>query len=252
MTNYQTDFEPREYLSRFYNQPDPEDRFTIKFMVETLRTMPPNLHVLELGGGPPLFVVATVAPYAKEIHFCDYAETNLHEVKLWLNKDPNAFNWHPYIQMVLEEEGTAVTPQTIAKRAAQMRKKVTRFVICDAAANEPLGECVDQPYDLVVAQASTDAAAKTVPEWQSIIHNIAHKLIKPGGWLLISVITGTKGYIVGDTCFEVPPLTDVDIYDGFIAAGFNPDTFQLKTMNTSGDREYFGISTAVAQKLTVG
>jgi len=45
---------------------------------------------------------------------------------------------------------------------------------------------------------------------------------------------------------------NVDIYDGFITAGFNPDTFQLKTMNTSGEREYFRISTAVAQKSAIG
>ena len=252
MTNYRTDFEPSEYLSRFYKEPDPEDRFTIKFMVESLRNMSPKLHILELGGGPTLFVVATIAPYAKEIHFCDYAETNLNEVKLWLNNNPKAFNWHPYIKMVLEEENTTVTPQTIEERAVMMRKKVTRLMVCDAAANEPLGQCVDKPYDLIIAQASTDAAVKTVPEWQAVIHNIAHKLIRPGGWLLISVITGTKGYIVGDTCFEVPPLTNTDIYNGYIAAGFNPDTFQIETMATSGDREYFGISTAVAQKLAVG
>ncbi len=251
MTNYQTDFKPREYLGRFYKEPDPEDRFTIKFMIETLRTISPDLRILELGGGPTLFVVATVAPYAKEIHFCDYAEANLKEVELWLNNSPKAFNWYPYIQMVLEEEGVAVTSQAVKERAALMRNKVTRLMVCDAVAKEPLGKCVDQPYDLVVAQASTDAAAKTVSEWQNVIKNIANTLIKPGGWLLISVITGTKGYIVGDTCFEVPPLTDANIYDGFIKAGFSPNTFQLETMNTPGDREYFGISTAVAQKSAV-
>lgn len=252
MTNYKTDFNPKEYLGRFYKEPDLEDRFTIKFMVETLQTISPGLRILELGGGPTLFVVATVAPYAKEIHFCDYAETNLNEVKLWLNNNTDAFNWHPYIGMVLEEEGIVVTSQAIAERATMMRNKVTRLIVCDALAKKPLGECVEQPYDLVVAQASTDAATRTVSQWQTVIHNIANTLIKPGGWLLISVITGTKGYIVGDTCFEVPPLTDTDIYDGFVKAGFAPDTFQLETMNTSGNREYFGISTAVAQKTIVG
>ena len=97
-------------------------------MVEALRTMPPKSYILILGldGGPTLFVVATVAPYAKEIHFCDYAEANLNEAKLWFNNDFNALNRHPYIQMVLEEEGSAVTPQAVAERATLMRKKVTR------------------------------------------------------------------------------------------------------------------------------
>lgn len=247
-SDYVATFDPKEYLKNFYVEPDPEDRFVIRFMVNALQKMSSNLQILELGGGPTLFAVATLAPKAHQIHFCDYVPANLKEVQRWLDNNDNAFNWHPYIEMVLEEEGKLVTPQAVEERAAEMRKKVTWLTNCNAAAPEPLGQNVEKKYNLVVAQASTDVAANTVKEWMQIISNISNTLLSPGGWLLISVITGTSGYTVGQERFHCLHLTNDDIYQGYMAAGFNPDTFQLETMSTSGDREYFGISTAVAQK----
>ncbi len=247
-SKYTVDFDPREYLNEYYLvEPEIEDKFVVEFMVKALRDMPPDLLTLEFGGGPTLFAVAALASQSREIHFCDYVAASLDEVRRWLDNEADAFNWDPYIQLALEKEGQPTTPAAVAQRAADMRRKVTCLTPCDALAKAPLGQNAPQ-YDLVVAQAVTDTVAKSVPEWVQIMRNIS-TLVRPGGWLLISVLTGTSGYIVGQNCFPCVDLSDEDIYRGYMAAGYDPDTFRLEKLDAPGQRGYSGVASATARKL---
>lgn len=244
---YAAEFDPQVYLKNYYAGPDSEDRFVTRFMVMALRHMPTNLLTLELGGGPTLFAVATLAPQSREIHFCDYLQANLNEVQRWLAGDPNAFDWQPYIKMTLKEEGLPVTPAAVAHRTADMRRKVTRLLTCNALAAKPLG-CITQKYDLVVAQTSLDAMSADIDQWKWVMRNVCRTLVAPQGRLLISVVSGTQGYSVGDKRFPVLPLTVDDVYQGYIEAGFKADTFQVETMTAPDARDYVGLISAVAQK----
>jgi hypothetical protein len=245
---YAVDFDPREYLNEYYLvEPEIEDIFVVEFMVTALRDMPANLLTLEFGGGPTLFAVAALVSQSREIHFCDYVAASLDEVQRWLDKETDTFNWDPYIKLALEKEGKPTTPEAIAERAAEMRRKVTRLTTCDALARAPLGQSAIQ-YDLVVAQAVTDTAAKSVREWMQIMGNIS-TLVRPGGWLLISVLTGTSGYIIGQKRFPCVDLSDDEIYRGYMAAGYYPDTFRLEKLDAPGERGYSGVVSVSACKL---
>ncbi len=245
---YTLEFDPKEYLNQYYLiEPDIEDRFVVEFMVKALRKMPPDLLTLEFGGGPTLFAVATLAPQSREIHFCDYVTASLDEVRCWLADDPNAFDWTSYIRLSLEIEGQPTTPAAIAERRADMRRKVTRLSHCDALSDTPLGQCKLQ-YDLVVAQTVTDTAARNVPEWMQIMRNIG-TVVAPGGWFLISVLTGTRDYVIGEKRFPYVDLSDEDIYRGYVAAGFDPETFYLERIDTPTGRSYAGVASATARKL---
>lgn len=246
---YTLEFDPREYLYEYYGvAPDIEDEFVVEFMVKALRNMPPDLLTLEFGGGPTLFAVATLAPHSREIHFCDFVPTSLNEVRCWLEDEPDAFDWSSYIKLTLEIEGIPTTPAAVADRTAEMRRKVTRLVTCNALDSAPLGQC-DTQYDLIVAQTVTDTAARNVPEWMQIMRNIS-TAVAPGGWLLISVLTGTSGYIVGEKHFTYVDLSDEDIYRGYLAAGYDPDTFRLEKVEAPTGRGYAGVASATARKLT--
>jgi hypothetical protein len=128
-----------------------------------------------------------------------------------------------------------------------MRRKVTRLSHCDALSDTPLGRCKLQ-YDLVVAQTVTDTAARNVAEWMQIMGNIG-TLVAPGGWFLISVLTGTKTYVVGEKRFPYVDLSDEDIYQGYMAAGFDPETFFLERIDSPTGRGYAGVASATARKL---
>jgi hypothetical protein len=245
---YALEFDPREYLEEYYLvEPEIEDRFVMEFMVKALRKMPSDLLTLEFGGGPTLFAVATLAPRSREIHFCDYVAASLDEVRHWLAGGPNTFDWSSYIKLSLELEGQPITPATVADRQAEMRRKVTRLNRCDALSATPLGQC-NRPYDLVVAQAVTDTAARNLPEWRQIMRNIG-TLVAPGGWFLISVLTGTRSYVVGEKQFPYVDLSEEDIYQGYVAAGFDPDSFYLERIDAPTGRGYTGVASATARRL---
>lgn len=240
-------FDPRIYLQEYYTvDPEAEDMFVVNFMIQTLRKLPPDLFILEFGGGPTLFAVAALAPYAREIHFCDYIPASLTEVQKWLDDEPDAFNWEAYIKLALELDDQPTTPTAINHRAADMRRKVTRLSKCDGLAKSPLGQNHNQ-YDLVVAQSCTEVAASTVAEWQQIIRNIT-TLVKPGGWLLISLITGTTAYRIGHSHFSCVSLTKEDVQQGYREAGYDPATFQLEELIIPSRHEYGGVISAVARK----
>ncbi len=244
-------FDTQEYLED-YAQPDQEVLFTIRFMIQVLREMPSDLLALEFGGGPVLYSAATMAPWVREIHFCDYLPANLDAVQRWLDNQADAFDWRPHLKLILEEEGQAATPMAIARRAAELRRKITRLPVCDALASTPLGQSSSQ-YDLLVAHHCTDVAAATVSEWLQIMRNIS-SLIAPGGWLLISVTTGASSdtfiNTVDQKSFPCVDLSDEEICRGYIAAGCNLDTFRLDKLAVPEGREYSGLTVAIARKLT--
>jgi len=246
---YAAVFHPKEYLAD-YSQLDEEVIFTIRFMVRVLRGLPPSLLTLEFGGGPVLYSVATQVPYAREIHFCDFLPANLAEVRSWLNNEADAFDWTPYLKLVLEEEGKSSNLTTVRLRAAAIRRKVTRLSICDALAEAPLGQEAAR-YDLVVANYCTDVAAATVSEWMQIMGNIG-TLVEPGGWLLVSVTTGATAntFITSpdQRSFSCVDLSDEEFYHGFIAADCAPDTYRFDKLTVPAGREYSGLTTAIARK----
>lgn len=239
-------FDPREYLQECFSEPDDEYRFGIQFLLNTLHKLPRDLFVLEFGAGPALHSVAALAPYAREIHFSDYVPASLLEVQQWLDDTPNAYNWHPFIKIILEKEGINPTPQLIAKRESEMRRKVTRLMRCDAFEQAPLGHNAAH-YDLVLAPHCTDVAASTVEEWMQVMENIT-TLVKPGGWLLVSITTGATLNTVGRQVFSCVNLSDQDMIYGFVSTGYNPDTLHLDKTSVPFGHEYSGATYAVAQK----
>ncbi len=245
---YRADFDPQKYLNEYYLvEPEAEDIFVTQFMVRALRKMPPDMLILEFGGGPTLFAVAALAPQAREIHFCDYLTGNLAEVRRWLNDEPNAFDWTPYIEMALVAEGRSKASELVAFRTAEMRRKITRLIQCDALAEAPLGECQGQ-YDLVVAQSSTETATASIAEWRQIIGNIS-TLVLPGGWLLLSLITGAAGYSVGRHNFPHVNLTEDEIRQTYLSTGYDAQSFYLEKLVAPGGRGYSGVISVTARKL---
>lgn len=241
-------FNPQEYLGECYTEPDAEYRFAVQFMVEALRKLPAELLVLELGGGPTLHSVAMLTPQAREVHFSDYVPANLAEVRRWLTQEAGAFDWRPYIKIILQEEGQSSTTHAIAAREAAMRQKVTCLTPGDILAPTPLGEKWPHLYDLVIAPHCTDVAANSVAEWMQIVANISH-LVAPGGWLLIGVSTGTTLNTVGSQVFNCVDLNSGDIQQGYIAAGFDPNTIHLASAAAPAKYEYTGVIHAIARIL---
>ena len=245
---YYTVFDPQNYLET-YCQLDSENKQGLRFLVEVLHRFPKNeLLILEFGGGPALYPVAAEAPYAREVHFCDYVPANLDEVRRWLDGDENAFDWQRHIEYVLKLEGNPTDFKAATQRATEMRQKVTRLMLCDACSATPLLGRETGPYDLVVARDCTDVAAANVSEWMQVMRNIS-VLVTPGGWLLVTVTTGaSKDTFDDQTSFPCANLSREDVYNGYLAAGYDPDTFYFEEITLPASIEYSGAIFAIARK----
>ncbi|MDM8530693.1 guanitoxin biosynthesis pre-guanitoxin forming N-methyltransferase GntF [Anaerolineales bacterium HSG25] len=247
--NYLDDFDPAEYLDDYFIvEPEIEDVFATQFMIKALKNMPSNLLTLDFSSGPTLYVEATLAPQSREIHMCDYVPASLDVLRSWVDDSPEAFNWTPYIKMILKEEGEAITPNTVAQRIAEMRRKITNLMRCNALLENPLGDNRIQ-YDLVVTQSVTESVASNLSEWIQVMRNIS-TLVSPGGWLLIGVTTDTQGYYVKEKFFSCVDLTNEDIRRGYMENGYDSDSFYLETISSPGERGYSGITCAVARKFS--
>ena len=245
--DYVAAFNPKEYLQECYDGPDEEHIFNIEFLAEAVQPLPADLMVLEVGAGPTLLSAAVVAPHAREIHICDYVPANLDEIRRWLNRQSDAFDWRPFISVALTKEGGLNSDDAVEQRADEMRCKITQLRHCDVLQRAPLGECAEQ-YDLVLAPHCTDVAAATRSQWGQIMHNVS-TLVKPGGRLFVAVTTGSIINTVGSKVFACVDLTDQDIYEGFCAAGFNPQSYRLAKIPADNKYEFTGVCYAIAQKI---
>ncbi|MBU2513510.1 hypothetical protein KJ966_19385 [bacterium] len=243
-----TAFDPIDYLEENYTGPDQEDKFTAEFMTEANKKLDTAPLVLEFGGGPSLLTVATYAELAREIHFSDFVPNSLNEVQRWLNKDPGAFSWRNRIKRILIAEDKFPTDDLIDVRENDIRSKITKLVVGDATLEKPIGE-TSVMYDYINAHHCLDVAATNFDEWCQVMKNIA-SLLKPKGWLVISITTGTTTYTVGDMKFRCCNLSQDDVRDGFKQAGFDLDTMLIDSIKIPAKigREYNGMTMAMVQK----
>jgi NNMT/PNMT/TEMT family len=239
-------FDPKEYLKELFSAPDDEDYFSISFIVKALKSLPSHLFIHEFGGGPTLYSVVALAAKAAEIHFSDVVDASLREVDAWLKGQPDAHDWNPYIAIALEAEGLVVTKAAIAERAALTRKVVTQLMHCDAQRNPPI-ELDNIQYDLVTAHHCTDVAATNVTEWRQVLKNVT-TIVRPQGWLMLSVTTGARTYQVGDVVFECVNLTKEDVLNGLLATGYRKDSIILESYEVEHPHEYSSIILALARR----
>ena len=239
-------FNPRTYLEENFGAVDDEDLFTIKFIVSSLDQIENQLLIHEFGGGPTLYSVAALVSKAREIHFSDAVEANLREVESWIKASPAAFNWKDHIRLSLETEGRPADQDAILQREDDMRRLITKIMVCDAQAQNPLAP-YHFSYDLVTAHHCTDVAATNVDEWFQVIKNVG-SLVRPGGYLLLSVTTGSTSYTIGEKVFHCVDLTPTEIEQGYRLAGYDPDSISVSTHRNELKREYSGIIMAMARK----
>ncbi|MDM8519082.1 guanitoxin biosynthesis pre-guanitoxin forming N-methyltransferase GntF [Anaerolineales bacterium HSG6] len=248
--NYLDDFDPAEYLNDYFVvEPEIEDVVIARFTLKSLQNMLSNMLVLNFGSGPTIYNEVALAPQSREIHMCDYLPANLEALRDWLDDTPKAFNWEPYIKLILNEAGESTTHESVLQRVAEIRRKVTRLIQCDALSRNPLGKENSTQYDLVVTQFVTENLVSNLTEWIQVLCNIS-TLVLPGGWLLIGVLTNTQGYLVGEKFFPCIDLSDEDIRQGYIEAGYDPSSFDLEKVVTSGKQGYSGLTCAVARKFS--
>ena len=201
--SFETDWEPKEYLADYYAEVEPDERETIAYFVEAMRGVEPGEPVLLFGVGPTLHHVFLAAGHASEIHLADYVPANLDEIRRWLDRDPRAHDWRPFVRYTLECEGVVDPTETdVAHREELTRARVARLVHGDARRAQP----VDRRYATVISAYCADSATADRATWETDMRHIAG-WVRPGGTLVTAALRRCRGSVVGGQRF---PSADVD------------------------------------------
>jgi hypothetical protein len=92
--------------------------------------------------------VFAAAEVASEIHLGDYLPANLAEIQRWIDREPGAHDWRPFVRYTLQCEGIRrTTEEDVAAREDLTRKKVTAPIRIDGRHPRP----VDHDYATVVS-----------------------------------------------------------------------------------------------------
>jgi hypothetical protein len=204
--SFDADWVPEEYLADYYSVLEPDELETIAFFVDAIKQAEPGEPLLFFGVGPTLHHVFLAAGRASEIHLADYLPANLREIQRWLERDPDAHDWRPFVRYTLECEGiSAPTEQQLVQREELTRAKVTRLLQADAGEREPVGE----RHGTVISAYCADSATADRATWETYMRHISGR-VRPGGVFITAALRRSRSYLVGGKRF---PSADVDEHD---------------------------------------
>lgn len=204
--SFDTDWVPAEYLSGYYRTVEPDETATIAFLVEAMRRAERGQPVLFFGVGPTLHHVFAAAQVASEIHLGDYLPANLSEIQRWIDREPDAHDWRPFVRYTLECEGVSCpTDEDVATREDLVREKITALIRVDCRQSRP----VARRYPTVISAYCADSATDDRATWQLFMRHITG-LVRPGGLFVTAALRRCRGYTVAGKTF---PSADVDEHD---------------------------------------
>ena len=200
--SFEEDWSPADYLHDYYRDVEPDELATIHFLVREIAGATPGRPVLFFGTGPTLHHVFLAAPVGSELHLGDYLDCNLDELRRWLDRDPAAHDWTPFVRYTLMCEGSpAPTDADVRRRDDLVRSRVTRLLHVDGRVPSE-----GPRYATVVSAYCADSATSTPRAWAAFMANVLDR-VEPGGLLLTAMLRRSHGYRVGDSTF---PSAGVD------------------------------------------
>ena len=245
--SFDEDWVPGEYLADYYSGVEPDERQTIAYFVEAMRHAEPGTPILFYGVGPTLHHVFLAAGTASEIHLADYLPANLREIERWLDRDPDAHDWRPFVSYTLTCEGIASPSATqIDQREALTRAKVTRLVQADARRPEPIGA-----YSTVVSAYCADSATSDRATWRTYMHHIAGA-VGPDGLFITSALRRSRSYLVAGKPFPSANVDEDDVRE-VLAADFGPagGSVEVRQLPEHSGQRYSSIVLASATRSAV-
>ena len=97
------EFQSTAYLNYYYKDFSPFVKHRVQCLHESFQTVPCGVKVLDYGSGPVMLCTISAAAKASEIVFADYTENNRKCLRQWLNSEPDAFDWSPQFNYVVQD-----------------------------------------------------------------------------------------------------------------------------------------------------
>ncbi len=244
---------PRRYLDTYYRNVNDDEVHISNFLIEKGRALATrHLNAIEIGCGPTVHHALSMAPYVASIDMADYLPDNLAEIQKWQEHRPDAFSWHHYTKMVLEQEGEAPTTTRIRDRENILREKIQGFYTCDITKSLPLDKV--GPYPIVMSFYCAEEVGTSHAKWEEVMNNIS-TMVAAEGHFLLSALRETSSYILGDPqgaheWLPCAPITAELLQKCLNGLGFIPESIDIRSVDTPSlsDLGIPGILMAAAKK----
>nr|XP_008120809.1 PREDICTED: nicotinamide N-methyltransferase-like [Anolis carolinensis] len=172
--------------------------------------------LIDIGSGPSIYQLLSACESFREIIVTDFLEQNRVEIRKWLEKDPEAFDWTSMVKYTCQMEGDR---EKWMEKEEKLRRTIKQVLPCDVTLANPLDPLVLQPVDCVFSSYCLESACNDVPTYRSAVKNVG-SLVKPGGHLIFAVILEETYYMVGPHKFNCLYLTPEIVTDAVKGAGF--------------------------------
>jgi SAM-dependent methyltransferase len=244
--SFEREWMPREYLADYYRTVEPDELETIAYFVDAMREARAGEPILVFGVGPTLHHVFLAAEKASELHLADYLPANLEEIQRWIERDPTAHDWRPFVRYTLQCEGIAdPTDAQVLAREELTRSKITRLLQADARDAAPVPEA----YETVISAYCADSATADRAEWELLMRNICG-LVRPGGLFLTAALRRARFYTVGENRFPSANIDEHDLRAALAPAfGFLDVAVEARALAAPPEHGYEGIVLGAAWRV---
>ena len=171
---------------------------------------------LEVGGGPNIMTLISIAPYVSEIIFSEYAAECRKSVQLWKTGSLGAYDLSPFMHYVVSKLEGNPDPDGAKAREDLIRSKV-RVVSCDMLAD---GQSIledeaatNTQFDIVSTTGCIEACVDSEDQYSDCLVKLKH-FLTPKGFLIGTAIFGVTWWNVEGVVYRGFPLSK----DGFLTA----------------------------------
>lgn len=217
-------FDPKEYLGEYYAQVGSENRAILNFFARVAAELDASPRHLELGCGPTLYQIISLAPKVREIIYTDGYRESLNEVAMWLQKRPEAFDWSDSVRAALVAEGfRKVEEELITGRSSEMRRKLRSLQLLDMADLPAVARYIHErgPFGSISSVFSAEVAVKSHAGLRELF-GVIYGGLPRGGRFNVVMVEGGVAYKVGN---HYLPNLELSFDEGeavLFAAGFKP------------------------------
>jgi hypothetical protein len=238
---------PRTYLDTLFLELDKVNKSLLRAYTN-IYSIATGHSLLEFGGGPSIFSLISAAAKVDSIHFTDYSDECLLEIKKWHLKQPNSFKWDKFIKYTIwYENGFKLIPhpEIINQRQDLLRNRIKIISRCDAFAPDPLLGTSLKYYDIVANNFCLDAIGQDKAIFEMQIRKLVD-LISARGWYINASLLNGKYWELDGTFFPAVYLKEEDIKSIFEAS--NLRIVYNETIMVKGRGGYDGFIIMCGQK----
>lgn len=176
--------------------------------------------LLDLGGGPCIHCHISYVPHVAEIYHSDFVEACRNEVLLWKNNDPNAHDWFPYFNYVINTLEGKSGREIVIERMEMARNKLKAVFFCDVKNVNILPDSVGKKFDIILSTWCIENMVNSVEEYSDILKHIK-VLLNPNGFFVTIANMKCSYYRFEGKQYPCFPITEEDIICSLEKGGFD-------------------------------